>query len=82
MNFFTLFKKHFPQFIKEIQNYYNYKWMENFLISIRDFFISEIVTDSISENISTDESVNAPREHNFWIREFKKEVRFSTRAIT
>ena len=40
-----------------------------------------MITDYISENISTDESVpcfdfteesvNASREHNFWIREFK-----------
>ena len=43
---------------------------------------SEIVTDYISENISTDESVpcfdfteesvNAPLEHNLWIREVLK----------
>ena len=53
----------------------------NQVISTLYTWISEIVTDYISENISTDESVpcfdfteesvNASREHNFWIREFK-----------
>ena len=55
--------------------------MYTFSISTLWTWISEIVTDYISENISTHESVpyfdftekslNASREHNFWIREFK-----------